>query len=291
MLLPQGWSATGGTLRNIAGTGDPDFQVNATDPTGKEQILFAFSYRYYSIPRPDLPEGSVYDPFGTISIFAPSPNVYYYRTAVEYVQQFVVPELQKENQNVQIVNITNYPVPTSYYTPETVEVSAVSAILSFFRGGEEYLGGLRLLTSSYGIGWFVDMQAVISPKTDFPRVSELASMILPTPTFNLQWAENEIVQKETRTGIRGNLQQYVENSIGQRFLTAESAKDAASQAWSEAMLGTTQAKDPDTGSTYTVPNNYPYWWVDPHGTLVGTTTDTNPNFDQGFKRLQVNNNQ
>jgi hypothetical protein len=37
--------------------------------------------------------------------------------------------------------------------------------------------------------------------------------------------------------------------------------------------------------------NYPYWWVDPHGTLVGTTTDTNPNFDQGFKRLQMNNNE
>lgn len=290
MLLPQGWSAIGGTLRNIAGTGDPDFQVNATDPTGREQILFAFSYKYYISPLLiGLPEGSIYNPTMTIPN-PPTPNVYSYRSAADYVNQFIVPELQKEGyQDVQILKMTDYPVPSYYYSPETTQVTAISTILSFNKGGEEYLGGLRLLTSSVGLVWFVDYQGVISPKNDFQKVSNLASMILPTTRINLQWAQNEVIQKQIRSGIRIDLQKYLENSIDQRFVTRESTTDITSQAWSEAMLGTTQAEDPDTGTTYTVPNNFPYWWVDPHGNLVGTTTNENPNVDQGFKVLKLKN--
>jgi hypothetical protein len=286
MLLPQSWSATGGTLRNIAGTGDADFQVNATDPTGKEQIIIAYSYKYYVSPLlVGLPEGSVYNPTSAV-IYPATPNVFSYRSAADYVKEFIVPELQKNSEDVQILNMTNYPTPSYYYLSGNTQASAVSAILSFTKGGEQYIGGIRLVTAGPGLVWFVDFQAAVAPKDDFQKVSDLASMILPTTRYNLQWAQNEIVQKEARTGIRVDLQKYLENSIDQRFATRESTTDITSQAWSEAMLGTTQAEDPDTGTTYTVPNNFQYWWVDPHGNLVGTTTDTNPNIDQGFKLLK-----
>jgi hypothetical protein len=287
MLLPQGWKATGGTLRTISGTNDADFWFNATDPTNKEMIFAANALAYYILPSPTmgLPDGSFYP--GSNS---PFPNVYYYRNASQYIKEFIVPFLQSTSlagHDLQITKITDYPVPKSVYSSITTEASGATALLSFTKDGEEYSEGVDIITAGWSTGWYAEvLSGVSAPKNDFDKVTQLSEMILPTFTENVQWAKNEIIQKEIRTGIRTDVQHFLEKTIDQTYAEINAARDASSQAWSEAMRGTHQVQNPATGDKFTVPNSYQYWWVDPRGNLAGTNTDTNPDPTADFKQLE-----
>jgi hypothetical protein len=289
MLLPQGWKATGGTLRTISGTNDADFWFNATDPTNKEIIFAANALTYYILASPatGLVDGSVYP-----GSYSPVPNVFFYRNASDYIRQFALPFLQHSTaSDIQITKITDYPIPTFAYSAITTEASGATALLSFTRGGEKYTMGLDIITAAWATGWYVVVRSAVSaPEKDFDKVTHLSKMILPTFTEKLQWAQNEIIQKEKRTGIRMDLQQFMENSINQRYAATTAAKDVSNQAWSDAMLGIHRVQNPATGETYEVPNNYQYWWVDPHGNLAGTSTLTNPNPNAGFTQLKDTKN-
>lgn len=289
MLLPQGWKATGGTLRTISGTNDADFWFNATDPTKKEIVFAADALAYYILPSPLLgPDGSIY-PGSTLAI----PTVYNYRSASDYIRQFVMPSLKKSaSPDIQIVKITDYPIPnsssSSSSSPMTVitQATGATAILSFTKDNEKYTIGVDVVTLGWATGWDAIAFAAAAPQNDFDSVTKLASMIIPSFTEKTDWVKNEIVQKEVRTGIRIGVQQYLENSINQRYAEKNAVTDATSQAWSEAMLGTHQVRNSATGDIYTVPNNYQYWWGDAHGNLVGTVSDSNPDPKGGFVKLQ-----
>ncbi len=285
MLLPQGWKAIGGTLRTISGTNDADFWFNATDSTHREIIFAADALAYYVLPAPLLgPDGSIY-PGSTL----PIPTVYDYRSASDYIRQFILPSLQKSTSpDIQIVNITDYSIlNSSSSSPVAVitQATGATAILSFTKDNEQYRVGVNVITLGWATGWDAIVFAAAAPQNDFDRVTKLATMIIPSFTERTAWVKNEIIQKEARTGIRVNLQQYMENSISQRYAEKNAVTDATSQAWSEAMLGTHVVKNSATGDVYTVPNDYQYWWSDAHGNLVGTISDSNPDPQGGFVKL------
>lgn len=64
------------------------------------------------------------------------------------------------------------------------------------------------------------------------------------------------------------------------------ARDAAMQRDSEVRRGITTAEDPVQGSR-TVSNDYNYYWTRPDGSIVGTTTDTPPDYSSGWRMMST----
>ena len=67
--------------------------------------------------------------------------------------------------------------------------------------------------------------------------------------------------------------------IDSEWQAHQSAEDEISRRRENATLGTVDVVDPQTGSTFKVDNSANYFWTDPQGDILGTTTDTTPSVD------------
>lgn len=269
-----------GVIRSLNGLNNADFIFNVTDPAVTDQVFFANSGIYYVEPNPalGLNEGSVYP--GSNSN---TPNVYYYRNAVDYVKEFVLPFLQTKHPDAQIVTIKN--IPTSYpvqqqgqeqqeqNSPTANLTTAASALFSYTsNAGEQYLAGVDVITGGRGV-WYVTVLGASAPKSQFHNVSNLAQMVLISPRINNEWAIAEIHGREARTNIILNEQEAIANIINQHKPSGLDPK--LSQAWSDTILGSSEWVSKN-GDSYNLPNDFQHYWVDPSQNIAASNTNTSP---------------
>ncbi|MBV9175422.1 MAG: hypothetical protein JO297_00110 [Nitrososphaeraceae archaeon] len=282
VLIPKGWTvhpylgSNSGVIRSLNGLNNADFIFNVTDPAARDQIFFANSGIYYVEPNPasGLNEGSVYP--GSNSN---TPNVYYYRNAVDYVKEFVLPFLQTKYPDAQILTIKNISSSRPLQQQEQNSpaaanlTTAASALFSYTsNGGEQYLAGVDVITGGRGV-WYATVLGTSAIKSQFHNVSNLAQMVLMSPRINKEWAIAEIHGIEARTNIILNEQEAIANIINQHKPSGLDPK--LSQAWSDTILGSSDWVS-KTGDTYNLPNDFQHYWVDPSQNIAASNTNTSP---------------
>lgn len=226
-----------------------DFMFNVTDSSAKSQIFFANSGVYYVEPIPAL------------GINEGWTNHYYYRNAVDYVKEFILPFLKTIHPDAQILtikNLSSFPSPSLQQQKQLQNpaymTTAASAVFSYTSNndstdnstssnvqGQYFTLGLGVITEgvqgeglSPGV-WSAAVFGASAPKSEFHNVTNLAQMVLLSPKVNREWAIAEVQGREARSNIITNEQQDIENIINQHTPSGLSSK--LSQAWSDTILG------------------------------------------------------
>ena len=74
-------------------------------------------------------------------------------------------------------------------------------------------------------------------------------------------------------------QQEVSKMISDTFAYKNQVDDEISRRRENAILGTVDVVDAASGREFKVENSSNYYWLDNHGVIVGTETDTKPGWD------------
>jgi hypothetical protein len=118
--------------------------------------------------------------------------------------------------------------------------------------------------------------------------------------LNPQWETRQAQLTDDVTGAVTRAQQQMAASIAQHARVEAShnqievmsgwearnkVHDGAMARGDEARRGVTTVGD-STGTSYTVSNEYNYQWKRPDGSLMGTITDTPPDYSSGWELLK-----
>jgi hypothetical protein len=85
--------------------------------------------------------------------------------------------------------------------------------------------------------------------------------------------------QERSSVVHGN-----NNDVMSGWEARNKVRDATMQRDSDVRRGVTTTEDPVWGSR-TVSNNYNYYWTRPDGSIMGTTTDTPPDYSNGWRMM------
>lgn len=250
LLIPAGWTATSGVGLSADSTIYTFFL--ATSPDEQSTIGFqrprAFSY---------LQPVGVYTQEGQIA-FAGSMQVYYYRTADNYVTDILIPEMQGIYPDIQLVGQAIMPSEQGF--------SAGFFEFVYSNNGTPHT--MQAVVTTYGTPisgqipmWDADWLAVTAPTDRFDRAyAELAWNALGTMIANPVFVQNYIQ-------AAGKSSAFLSQSYNESFFSSlraiqqsQNSLDAGFQGMSDATLGVHQVRDPN-GNTYTVPNSHNDWYV------------------------------
>jgi hypothetical protein len=290
--IPKGWAVqpylgyNSGIIRSLNGVNNADFIFNVTDSSAKSQIFFANSGVYYVEPIPAL------------GINEGWTNHYYYRNAVNYIKEFILPFLKTIHPDAQIItikNISSFPSPSSQQQDQLQNpvymTTAASAVFSYTSNNNstnnstssnvqgQYLAGVGVITEgvqgegfSPGV-WSAAVFGASAPKSEFHDITNLAQIVLLSPKINKEWAIAEVHGREARSNIITNEQQDIEKIINQHIPSGLDSK--LSQAWSDTILGSSDWVSRN-GEHYNLPNDFEHYWIDPSQNIAASNTDTSP---------------
>jgi hypothetical protein len=103
--------------------------------------------------------------------------------------------------------------------------------------------------------------------------------MLTTYQENPQWMAMQQNVTAATSRIVTQTQQEVSKMISDTFAYRNQVDDEISRRRQNATLGTVDVIDADTGRQFKVENSSNYYWLDNHGVIAGTQTDTKPGWD------------
>jgi hypothetical protein len=316
LSVPQGWQVSGGAMRRSAV--DITHVIRAGTPEGRVQIfindadIVAHEVPNQLTAMAGLREGQM-----TKGAWGGPVLLERYRNgpqfAEEYVRKKICPqaeftgggELPDETRqmNAQVV-----PYGRSMGSNAGSSVGDV-----YFRCGSDldYVTATIVYTaplSGQGVTmWFVYQISGFSVKKSVDAT--FAMYVLHTMTssfrFDPQWEARSEREAQALTSSVTNMQHAMAASLAQQAASRAAqerssvvhgnnidvmsgwearnkVRDAAAQRDSEVRRGVTTTEDPVWGSR-TVSNNYNHYWTRSDGSIVGTTTDTPPDYSNGWR--------
>jgi hypothetical protein len=147
-----------------------------------------------------------------------------------------------------------------------------------------YFAGTRL-THSYGSGlWNVEyLSGYLASSAKRELAQTALEHLLTTFQVNPQWAAMQQNIAASTSRIVAETNETITKMMSESFWNKRRSEDEISRRRSNAMLGVEDVIDPVTGREFKVQSGSNYVWVDQHGMIIGTQTDTRPNLD--FREL------
>lgn len=297
--VPQGWSASGGAFRQSATdirqslvVQSPDGQIRIT--VGDPNIgIFTAPNAMYS--RFGLRQATVGD--GTrlqVRRFQPAAQFLH-----EYMRGTIAREcagmsnISEENRGDLVSASAQHARAQGATNPQ---VSAAGAAFSCTWNGREARGYYALATvlplpGRSGIWYVENLHGFIASADRAREAQDIARRVFSSMGINEQWRQQENVMAATAVQqdsaraaeIQARARQSLADDERQTSDAIVNGYNARSKVYDEidrrrenAILGTVDVVDPNTGRQYKIDNYSDYHWMGDSGVIAGTRTDTSP---------------
>lgn len=310
MLIPKGWTATGGVMKYYYPYGGSDFNFTAKDSSGKSSIFFAmgdfpqiiepssFTRTFQQCFSPDLSsivscgEDTWWLPANYIGL---KGYVHSYMTATDYVRAYSSSQIGftkywRAGPITTILNTVHPDVSIQSTTENThlkdrivdltlTDYSGVDALFTYTESGSSYKMALQLLVarSQFDIQgyhfaqWSTFYWGYSAPVNDFNVTGKAYSAVLPTMRVDAQWLQAEL-QRQSQVTIL--LAQHLQRIMQLQYSLITSLSESAYQTgmgWINTLGGSESAYNPaDPNTVYNVSFMYTYWFDCGGGDLIGT---------------------
>jgi hypothetical protein len=281
MLVPATWTGSSALVPHYA-TFNPQIFFQITDQTGTKSIAFQeYSIPDFTDPSADTlgrPEGSwMVDGFNLS---------FHYLSAGEYAQTFMIQELEKAYDNVQLVSV--FPATEPWRTQTAGGASIADAIYSATRGGIAYDIATTIYTIPTGGGfiWSSSYYIFSAPQGQLEDVMQLYSLVAPTYRPDSNFVLSRIRQAGVVSSVTTQTSAELRSIYGQAYANAQESSSRIGEKWSDAILGTMDVTNPATGDRLTVSNDFRFWWVDGLGNVIASNTEGSPDPQRNLTLLQ-----
>jgi len=287
--VPEGWQVQGGTGRRSSLQYRPWVQAAAPDANTiialNDPGELSFAVPTQSLAMAGYYPGTVYTTPGA------QYTVASYLNGKQYAEWWGKRRLAAFCQNINAEGAAGLPELTAAANGAAqaggMSFDAGMVTFSCTRNGvpmrADALAVVRAAAGQLGALWWAEWVG------GFVTPEPLAGVAAGTMRHMIQSTQVNPVWVAQQTGINFDVSNYVartnsaiSNSIMQRWAERGAVMDRIMAEGSRARLGIDIYRNPATGTQYTVPNTYAYYWVNPSGTVAGTNTDSAPN---GFTRL------
>ena len=274
--VPQGWQVIARVRRGLDRTSL--FEFKATDPTGMTTITMPPAFKQY--------QGNIVMAFNTLAQYRAIVP------ATRYNQDTFVPQIRRNHPDATIERIANHPdmaqVATAQETRSNVPgldivCDVASVQYTFSRNGTLYRArDIVQITQTRATGtWTVQVKAEMrAPATQFEEQEAILSGIMNSIEMNQQWQQRE---KQYAQGVLNQAQQRAINAqqahlqsqqnlfnaqmgIAQDMVAGTNHRnDAFQQAMhgvGNAIRGTQDMYDPQSGRVFNVDLGYGTYWAD-----------------------------
>jgi hypothetical protein len=167
------------------------------------------------------------------------------------------------------------------------DVADVSYRCSNGRGGYGVLSVYRVTIPSGFTDWGID-HAYGYLATDDRRAEGQAAFARMISSFKVDaaWQARQNRTNAQVSQIAAKAEDDISRTIESTYQDKSASEDRVYAGWSDATLGQTEVRDPDTGDTYTVESGHNYYWR-PLGSGTAAGSDTPPPPDVNLTALEA----
>jgi len=318
LSVPQGWQVTGGAMRRSAV--DITHVVRASTPDGRVQIFINDAdIVAHEVPNQLTAMAGYREGQMTKGAWGGPVLLERYRNGSQFAQEYIP---KKICSHAEFTGGGELPNETRQMNAQVVPYgrsmgsnagSSVGEV--YFRCGTDF--GYVTATSVYtapltGQGvtmWFIYQISGFAVKKSVDAT--FAMYVLHTMTasfqFDPQWEARSEREAQALTSSVTNMQHAMAASLAQQsanraaqersrvvhgnnidvmsgWEARNKIRDATAERDSEVRRGVTTTEDPVWGSR-TVSNNYNHYWTRADGSIVGTTTDTPPDYNNQWRMM------
>jgi hypothetical protein len=153
-----------------------------------------------------------------------------------------------------------------------------------FRCGEPAqpkTGHCQAITDAFGPPlWRVhNLSAFVAPAEKESLANSIWDHTRESLQFEPQWEHMETQLAGAASRAVSGTANDIANMMARSQMARNAIDDEIARRRSNATLGVVDLADPETGRHMSVESGSNYYWVDPRGVIVGTTTDTHPSVD------------
>jgi hypothetical protein len=303
--IPQGWSVTGGSIRHSATDVRksvvvlaPDRQMRIT--IGDDNIgTYAAPHPMYG--RAGLREG-MYTSLGDGSKL----QIRRFRTAAQFVREYISGPALRDCSGINVLSESQRPDLAAASEQQArahgvpnVRITTSGVSFSCTWNGTPARGYYAAVTafvpSQMGGIWYVDLLYGYIAAGDWQsQADNISRHVYESAQVNSDWKRQEDqmaaeavradkersdeIQAAARKSIAEN-QQATSDMIVKGYEKRSHVYDEIARKRENAILGTVDVVDPNTGKQYKIDNYSDYHWMNNQGVVAGTKTDTAPGVD------------
>lgn len=285
--VPQGWEATGGLSRRHPI--DYRYCLRLTSPDQQIVVLCGDPNLYgymQPLPRFGFPEGAMY-PSGSGLMVQCKTYRSGARFAVEHVKrtlgnglsQLVIntPRNLPDAAAVMNAGFAQRNLPMSFSTGDVTFGGEYNGtpVRGYCTAGTVIARGLNGAPYSWGVETLYGYRAVAAQEATAQAV--LAHLV---QTFRIdpEWHQRQQGVTMTTLAIDREKTEAIAKMISGAFAYRNRVQDESSRKWSNAILGQTDVRDPNTGESWKVASGHNYYWRQ-GDTIAGTATYDPPDID------------
>ncbi len=292
--VPAGWNVTGGTFRFAPADVRKALQASSPDGgiriTGGDAELPAFTEPNQMLTMTGFREGSWYSPGYGVNMM-----VRRYTPGTQFAREYVTTRVARGCANLKFTESRDRPDADAPLNRLMSGLAAVGGMMRINSGevtftceqngqpvsGYYFAGYLRAATAGMQGGiWHIEYLYGYSAQRDqAARTQRIISHMLSSYQDNPQWMAMQQNVTAAASRIVAQTQQEVSKIISDTFAYKNQAGDEISRRRENSILGTVDVTDPASGRQFKVENSSNYYWLDNHGVIVGTQTDTTPGWN------------
>jgi hypothetical protein len=278
--IPAGWTASGGTER--PSTLLVQATVQASSPDSKVTALMTDALPLYVEPNAtlayaDIGEGGTY----TDATGYSSP-VRTYAPGAEYLRDYVLPARGVDATITRLRNRPDLAERLTRYGINSYDAGEIE--YTFDRNGVAYTGGAVAITERVSLSaysaWHVwRLYLTEAPSARYGEGVAALGRLAGSLSVDPAWAQRQSQTTAQQSGIIARMNDDVSETLSSGYWERQRVYDALSERREKATLEIEDVVDSDSGASYRVESGPEYYWIDPHGSIVGTDTDTRPDVD------------
>src|ERR1035437_9045926 len=296
--VPAGWKVNGGVFRFVPLDTRPAWEAVSPDGqtriTGGDPQLGPFTEPNQVLAMAGFREGSEYSPgYGLRYIVrryvsgAPFVREYVTARAPQFCTGLAITDNRDRSDADAAINAIY-----QRYGSMGVMMQIHSGEASFTcdqqgRAMAGYYFASMLRTQAVGMPgglWLAqNLCGDLAPRDQAQLAQSIAKHIVESGKPNPQWENMQSGITMNSSRIAAQTQEAVSNIISDTYWSRQKTMDEISRRRENAILGTVDVVDPASGRQIKVDNSANYYWMDNHGMIAGTQTDTWPNLD--FREL------
>ncbi|MCK4304239.1 MAG: hypothetical protein KAY24_08360 [Candidatus Eisenbacteria sp.] len=290
--VPQGWQVKGGMFRYASVDTRPAFEL--ISPDQKIRITYGDAQLPpFVVPNPMMEstgfsEGSMYSPGYGVRM-----QVMRYMSGRDFARQYVASGLSGQHPDLRFVGERDRPelvqAVNGLYANAgmgiqfTLDAGEVS--FAFSQGGQDMRGyclaTTQLVQTGYVANWIVkDLLGCLSTRDREPEARAVLRHIMATLRVDPQWFAMQQGVAGATSQIVNNTNQEISKIITDTYEHRQRVDDDLARRRSNAILGTTDLLDQETGETWRVDAGHNYYWRREHtNAIAGTGTHERPDID------------
>ena len=298
MDVPAGWRIQGGAfrfasvdVRKVVDASSPDGAIRIT---GGDAELPTFTEPTPTLAMAGFREGSWYSPGYGVNML-----VRRYLPGAQFAREYVAARAARGCANLTFTGTRERPDVDGPLNRLMSGLAAAGGMMQIQSGevtftceqngrpaaGYYFAGSLRAGAMGMPGGiWHIEyLYGYVAAREKAALAERILSHMLASYADNPQWmAMQQGVTAET-SRIVAETQQQVSKTIADTFAYKGRVDDEISRRRENATLGTVDVIDAATGRQIKVENSSNYYWLDNHGIIAGTQTDTKPGWN--FREL------